>query len=104
MGTYTIVKANPAGDHIDQSQDPNSVIISDEKVDSLEEVKPEEIEVITNDTDQVELPEESTQVPEEETGITEESTQVPEEETGITEGSNQVPEEETGVEQKTDTN
>ncbi len=40
MGTSTIVKANPAGDNLDQSQDPNCVIISDEKVDSLEEVQP----------------------------------------------------------------
>ena len=40
IGTYTIVKANPSGDNLNQSQDPNCVIISDEKVDSLEEVQP----------------------------------------------------------------
>ena len=70
MGTSTIVKANPAGDNLDQSQDPNSVIISDEQVDSLEEVQPEEIEVIPNDTSEVELPGESTQVPEDDTETT----------------------------------
>ena len=99
MGTCAIVKADPAGNYLAQSQDPSSSDVMEE-VDprleevqpedpTLEEAQPEEIEVIPNDTSEVELPGESTQVPEDDTETT---------------GGDMGNVDETEVEQKTDPN
>ena len=81
MGTGAIVKANPAANNLAQSQYPNSSDVIEEvdpnleevqpELDSLEKVQPEEIEVIPNDTSEVELPGESPQVTEDDTETTE---------------------------------
>ncbi len=49
MGTCTIVKANSAEDNLGQSQDPNSVILSQEDADgeTVTETVTEEDEVTT---------------------------------------------------------
>ncbi len=104
MGIGAIVKANPAENNLAQSQDPNSSDVIEEvdpnlvdpnleevqpELDSLEKVQPEEMEVIPNDTSEVELPGERTQVTDDDT-TTEDST--------VTNGDD------IEVEQKTDPN
>ena len=55
IGTCTLVKADSAVDNAEQSQDSNSLIISNEEIEieGLEDVQTEEIEVITNELDEV---------------------------------------------------
>ena len=55
IGTCTLVKADDAVDNAEQYQDSNSLIISDEdiEIEGLEDVQPEEIEVITGEVDEV---------------------------------------------------
>ncbi len=52
IGTCTLVKADSAVDNAEQSQDSNSLIISNEEIEieGLEDVQTEEIEVITDES------------------------------------------------------
>ena len=55
IGTCSLVKADSAVDNAEQSQDSNSLIISNEdiEIEGLEDVQTEEIEVMTGEVDEV---------------------------------------------------